>query len=114
MKNQKLKLTALYAGLFLMCYSSVSLAIVDPTRPPDELIPKTTKEKVAGPLQVTAIYTYANGAKALINGDMVKVGDQVDTYTVINIRRDAVELKGAQTESIVLNLLPKVKVERAK
>lgn len=114
MKNRKLKLTAFYLGLVLTGYSSMSLAIVDPTRPPDELIPKNTKTKVAGPLQVTAIYTYSNGRKALINGDMVEVGDQIDSYTVINIRRDAVELKGAQADSIVLNLLPKVKVDRAK
>lgn len=87
-------------------------AMVDPTRPPDQLILPSKRLKVTGALQVTAIFIYPSYRFAIINGQLGKPGDKVGEYTIINIQHDTVELKGAQDNSMVLPLLPSVKKAR--
>lgn len=87
-------------------------AIVDPTRPPDELIPATKKARSYGPLQLTAIFSYPTHRLAIINGQLAAMGDQIGSYTIINIQDDTVELKGLRDKSIVLPLLPSIKQAR--
>jgi len=86
-----------------------AFAMVDPTRPPDELILPSKRLNVTGALLVTAIFIYPNYRFAIINGHLGKPGDKVGEYTIINIQHDTVELKGSQENSITLPLLPSVK-----
>ena len=114
MKNHPNNVTT--AGLLAVILSAILLigatAIPDPTRPPDALIPATNKIKVTGALTVTAIFVYPNRRFAIINGQMVSVGDKIGEYTIINIQHDTVELKGSKDSSLTLSLLPTVKMAR--
>lgn len=95
-----------------MFFLTGAAAIVDPTRPPDELIPATKKMKASGPLQVSAIFKYPTHQLAIINGQLATQGDQIGSYTIINIHDDTVELKGLQDKMITLQLLPTIKQAR--
>ena len=101
-------LTAILSTLFL----TGAAAIPDPTRPPDALIPASNKINATGTLGVTAIFVYPNHRFAIINGQMVRVGDKIGEYTIINIQHDTVELTGSQDTSLVLPILPIVKIAR--
>jgi hypothetical protein len=102
-------LTALLSVFFL----TGAAILVDPTRPPDSLLPASSKTTShTGPLQVSAIFIYQNYRFAIVSGQKVVPGDKVGEYTIINIQRDTVELKGSQDQSIVLSILPTVKQSR--
>ena len=98
MKNKPDRITL--AGSLLAMLSLVFLTgattLTDPTRPPDILIPAAKKLRMAGSMQLTAIFIYPNRRFAVINGQSVSVGDKIGEYTIINIQHDTVELKGLQ------------------
>ena len=79
---------------------------IDPTRPP-----RSKSVSQAGQLQsfqLTAIFIHANYSIAVINDKAVKVGDQIDEFTVTTIRPFTVELTGPQNTREVLQLVPTV------
>jgi hypothetical protein len=111
MKNSKFKK---YLAQSLLASISVGLltgaaALVDPTCPPDALLPNSKKLSVSGPLQLSATFVYPDKQYAIINGQLAALGDKVGTYTIINIGNDTVELKGSQETPVVLSLFPTVK-----
>ena len=75
---------------------------IDPTRPPKSKMTSSTPNL---PLQLTAIFIYPNYSVAIISGKAVKVGDQIDEFTVTTIRPFTVELSGPQNIKEVLQLL---------
>jgi hypothetical protein len=87
-------------------------ALVDPTRPPDALLPESKGMTPASPLQLTAIFIYPDHRFAIINGQKASAGEKVGEYTIINIQRDTVELKGSQDNLVNLSLLPIIKKTR--
>jgi len=115
MKKQNHKpghLVLLVALLASSCLTG-AVQLVDPTRPPDALIPNSQKLAIEGPLKLTATFIYPDRRIAIISDQVVMVGNQVDTYTIINIQRDTVELKGSDETPVTLTLLPAVKTARA-
>lgn len=100
---------SLLALLSVWLLTGAAQELVDPTRPPAALLTPIQDIKVKGPLQVTAIFIYPTRRIAIINDHLAQVGDQVGSYTIINIQRDTVELKGVQDKSMVLNLVTDVK-----
>lgn len=79
---------------------------VDPTRPPKSA---SVSGKSNQPLQLTAIFIYPKYSIAIINGKIVKVGDQIDEFTVTTIRPFTVELNGPQNSKEVLQLITPVR-----
>jgi MSHA biogenesis protein MshK len=106
MKKPALSLLAL---LSITLLTGAATELVDPTRPPADMLPPIQNFKVKGPLQVTAIFIYPSYRTAIINGQLVRVGDQLGSHTIINIQRDTVELSGAENKTMVLNLVTDVK-----
>jgi hypothetical protein len=111
MKNQKFNPFAAYWLLAIISSSLLTgaAALVDPTRPPNALLPESKKLSVSGPLQLSATFVYPERQYAIINGQVGAVGDKVGSYTIINIDNDTVELKGSQETPVVLSLFPTVK-----
>jgi hypothetical protein len=99
--------------LFILASLFLLTAMTDPTRPPDVLLPASSKGVVAGSLQLTAIFVYPDRRIAVINGKEVRTGDTINEYTIINIQHDTVELKGSQGNLTVLTLFPQIKQVRA-
>lgn len=86
-----------------------ALALRDPTRPPNALLPEHFVEKQTGPFQLFAIFSYPDRRLALIDGDLVSIGDTINSYTITNIGPDTVELKKAEEQPTVLRILPVIK-----
>lgn len=91
---------------------TAGVAMVDPTRPPDNLIPAGNILKSSRAPVLSAIYISPKRRFALINNELVKAGDKVGAYTIINIQRDTVELTDSQSTPVTLFLLPTVKQAR--
>lgn len=106
------KILNFHIVIILLAWSCHANALRDPTRPPNDLLPVDVKVKLTGPFTVTAIFTYENGRKALISGDLLEVGDTINSYTITKIGSDTVELKKPEEPPLVLKLLPEVKQAR--
>ncbi len=111
MKNQKLKrffIELLLALTAIYCLTG-AMQLTDPTRPPDATTSDSRSVEATGPLQVSAVFVYPDRRLALINNQYATVGDQVGSYTVINIQRDTVELKDSHDARVTLNVVPDIK-----
>jgi MSHA biogenesis protein MshK len=92
-------------------------SLADPTRPPPQLIDPARGGLVQGdawsnPLQ--SIIRSGRTRKALINGELVKVGDAVGTAVVERIGDAEVVLKQEDGSKETLRLYPDVEISRSK
>tara|TARA_R110000868_G_scaffold290766_5_gene550937 strand:+ start:3362 stop:3721 length:360 start_codon:yes stop_codon:yes gene_type:complete len=114
MKRQNFK--SLAAHSLLVTLSTLLLtgaaAIVDPTRPPDSLLPESKTLNISGPLKLSAVFIYPHRRYAIISNQIATIEDKVGEYSIINIQRDTVELKSSKDDSVTLTLLPTVKKVR--
>jgi len=79
----------------------------DPTLPPN--LPTTTSSPNLGNYQLNAIYIYPNEKFAIINNKIVKIGNQLDHFTITKITRYTVELSGTDHQKEYLHIAPPVK-----
>lgn len=86
--------------------------LVDPTRPPDFSAKAITSATGAQGLKLTATYIYPHRRMAIINGSIVKEGDQIDGFTITTITPYTVELVGSQNNKEILQLVKPVKQSR--
>lgn len=114
MKNQHPKpdRSVLLVALLACWYLTGATPLVDPTRPPDIRTSDSKKLADTGPLHLSAVFLYPNRRIAIISGQLAKVGDQIGAYTITNIQRDTVELKGSEESPVNLMLLPTIKTGR--
>jgi hypothetical protein len=114
MKNLKQQTSSLnwLLAIVAMFLLTGAAAIVDPTRPSDNLMPAGKSLVIEGKPKLSAIFIYPNRRMAIINGNLVKIGDKIDSYTIINIQDDTVELNGLLNDSLVLPLLPTIRQTR--
>jgi len=115
-------MTAIRAALLLTTCLALPLAaqaqsLADPTRPPSQLIDPAKGGLVQGdvpsnPLQ--SIIRSGRTRKALINGELVKVGDAVGTAVVESIGDAEVVLKQKDGSKETLRLHPDVDISRGK
>ncbi|OGT41966.1 MAG: hypothetical protein A3F42_07245 [Gammaproteobacteria bacterium RIFCSPHIGHO2_12_FULL_37_34] len=78
---------------------------IDPTRPPKL---KSASSIPNQPFELTAVFIHPQYSIAIINKKAVKVGDQIDEFTVTTIRPYTVELMGPQNIREVLQLVTPV------
>ena len=117
-------MTDIRAALLLTLTLSLALpsaaaaqSLADPTRPPSQLIDPARGGLVQGdapssPLQ--SIIRSGRTRKALINGELVKVGDPVGTAVVESIGDADVVLKREDGSKETLRLHPDVEISRGK
>ena len=94
----------------LLCISLPGVAAdisKDPTQPPAGLNSMTTTETSTSPLQVQAITINKKQRYAMINGDMVKVGDTVSAGRIVQITENGIWIKSGN-EVTHLPMLPNV------
>ena len=89
-------------GLIISVISTQVFAeeLRDPTRPDNF----TANSSIQGPLELNAIIVSADRQVAVINGVVVKVGDDVGGARVLSISPNKVQLQGA-SDKITLFLL---------
>ncbi len=97
--------------LLLACLLGASTLMTDPTRPPGTVLTPAGAAS-QGSLTVNAIFIYPNYRSAIINGQIVMIGDHLGDYTITSITPFAVELSGPQNSQEVLPLVTPVKQER--
>lgn len=95
-------------GLFLLVMPLLMVQ-ADPTRPPGWGAPARTAV-TAIPLQLQQITHRAIGTSAVINGQLVRVGDQVDGARVVSILPDHVVVEvQKQRRKLTLSTIKDVK-----
>jgi MSHA biogenesis protein MshK len=80
----------LLAPLLFVASLAHADALVDPTRPPMSVHKPGVVREVAMAAQVTAIFNSDERRVAVLNGQVVKVGDRVGDITVQEINADGV------------------------
>lgn len=90
---------ALLAGLCFLCSGLVDAAL-DPTRPPANLSSagsSVASDHVAAPLVLQAVLRDAQGSRAMIGGQVLRVGDQHAGARILSIHHQSVwiERQGA-------------------
>lgn len=85
----------------LLMSLAVHAELQDPTRPAD---PEMVKGGNVGLPTLTAIMISSDRRTAVINGQVVKVGDEVAGMTIISIEPNSVQLEGTQGK-ITLTLI---------
>lgn len=83
-------------------------SLPDPTRPADysevtEVITQSPQEQINW--NVRAIRTSDTGRNAIVNGKLVKVGDKIDSATILAITSNTVVLSH-DSKQLVLKLIP--------
>jgi hypothetical protein len=120
MKNKSLQ-HLMTACLALACtgwpLAGGAQGLADPTRPPSHLIDPAKGGMVQGevssnPLQ--SIIRSGKTRKALINGELVKIGDSVGTAVVESIGDAEVVLKQEDGSKETLKLYPDVEISKSK
>ena len=94
----------------LLCISLPGIAAdisKDPTQPPAGLSSMTATQPSTSPLQVQAITINKKQRYAMINGDMVKVGDTVSAGRIVQITENGIWIKSGN-EVTHLPMLPNV------
>jgi MSHA biogenesis protein MshK len=86
------KWMGLLMGSFL-CVQCCFAELRDPTRP-EGFVDKSTEVRTDS-LELNAIFISSQRKVAVINGQVVKVGDEVSGVKVISIDENSVELEGA-------------------
>jgi MSHA biogenesis protein MshK len=95
------------AFVIAILYSGMSFAeLRDPTRPADYV--DTGVESVSA-LELNAVMISPNRKIAIINGQIVKIGDEVSGSKVTSIEQNYVELEGADTKMTLFLLTTPVK-----
>jgi MSHA biogenesis protein MshK len=79
----------LITSLFLSCSAHAELR--DPTRPPEFIVSGTL---VVAAWQLDAIIIGHDRQVAIINGQSIKLGEQIDGYRLIAISGNSVQLQG--------------------
>lgn len=93
--------------LILPCIAMSDNLVRDPTQPPDAIHTDETGSSTGPVLQ--AIFTSPGTHDAIINQQMVGVGDKIEEYTVTSITENAVELTKGNADRLVLELAPNIK-----
>ncbi len=89
--------------LFLLpMYSAAEPVFRDPTQP--LVLPDKTSEKTQGPLALQAIFISSNRRIAIINDELLKIGDEIQAQRLIAIESNFVILDNAG-EKVVLYLV---------
>ena len=83
--------------------------LADPTRPPGFVGTGTANNKS---LEVTAIFIYPTHRIAIINGQVLMVGDKINEFTVTTIEPNTVELVGSEQHVETLSLTMPVKEKK--
>lgn len=114
---RRLPLTACALLGILWAGAGAAQSLADPTRPPSHLIDPARGgmaqgEVSANPLQ--SIIRSGKTRKALINGELVKVGDAVGSAVVESIGDAEVVLKQEDGSKETLKLYPDVEISKSK
>lgn len=91
-----------------MTYTAYGDPLPDPTRPANYSQVTEIKAKLPNEFRnwnVRAIRTSDNGRNAIVNGTLVKVGDEIDSAKIIDITRNTVVL-AYDSKQLVLKLIP--------
>lgn len=120
MKNMSLRnlmAVCLALGVSAWPLAGSAQGLADPTRPPSHLIDPAKGGMLQGevpssPLQ--SIIRSGKTRKAIINGELVKVGDNVGTAVVDSIGDAEVVLKQEDGSKETLKLHPDVEISRSK
>lgn len=103
-------MTLLFAiPLIWLLMGAVSLR--DPTRPPNVTTPGdgTSSEKSQQGDSLTAVFDYPEHQVAIINNQVMRVGDHIGEFTITTITPYTVELTGPNNTRQVLELVSTVK-----
>lgn len=106
-QNNKRLLLVIVSGMSVTC-GSFAESLPDPTRPANysevtEIREQLPKEYINW--NVRAIRTSESGRNAIVNGRLVKVGDEIDSATIIDITSNSVVL-AHDSKQVVLKLIP--------
>ena len=96
------------AVLLLVPSWSAAQSLPDPTRPSDYSDRPLTVQDIPGQERswiLKAIKSSGSGRKAIINGELVEVGDELDSARVLEINSNSVVLDQGRNR-IVLKLIP--------
>lgn len=95
-------------GLFVSS-NSFTESLPDPTRPTNYSSRPISVEEVPQEFinwDVRAIRSSEGGRNAIVNGRLVKVGDEIDSATIVDITANTVVLDHGR-QQLVLRLMPK-------
>lgn len=79
----------------------------DPTRPIGVLIKQSTESKKQASITLNAIFNRGSDSSAIINGQLLRVGDSYAGMRVLNISKDRVVLLN-NNEQLVLSMYPSI------
>ena len=106
---------SIITGLMALGFAHAE-TLPDPTRPANYSARLISKEALPPQLidwDVRAIRTSASGRNAVVNGKLVKVGDAIESATIVDITPDAVVLD-YDRKQLVLRLMPEnIKIKSA-
>jgi hypothetical protein len=108
MINYFLAIIAILIGLATNSVLAATTKMTDPTRPPGTIFAPQTYSATE-PSELTAVFIYPTYRLAIINKQMVKIGDQVGEFSVTSINAYSVELTGPEKNKVVLQLTTYVK-----
>lgn len=103
----------LSAFILLLTLSHLGWAATDPTRPYDAFLDIQTIGESGGSLTLYATYIYPEYRLAIINGQIFKIGDKINEFTISSIDQNTVELTNAKLEKTILRIGTMVKQKSA-
>lgn len=74
----------------LVCLLPASAFALDPTRPPAALVSAMPAQQPSAALQLQAIFRGAQGARAVLNGRSLRVGDSLAEARLLTINTNSV------------------------
>lgn len=94
-------------------FSPVILAadMRDPTQPPIQFLPAKEGGGPEPTYGLTALFIRPNYQAAIINDEILYVGNHLGEYTITSISSNGVELQGSQNNREFLQLVPPVRQE---
>lgn len=103
--------TLLFA-LLLGCASASAHATVDPTRPPADLLPAVDATAAPAALQLQAILRGAQGSRAVIDGQTLRVGQEHGGVRILAIQPHAVLIERQGQRELLRLVEPVIKPSR--
>lgn len=99
--------------LFCLLLGSLGAqAAVDPTQPPAELRPATSNASVLGALKLQAIVRGAQGSRAVIDGQTLRVGESRGGLRLLAIYAQSVLIERQGQQQLLRLAQPVVKPSR--